>query len=283
MNRMLLSRTYREENSGDGNGDGDGGSDSGIAQRPEYMPENFWNGETGEPNVEGLAKSYSEMRTKMDGKNESLRGELETELRGSIEKEAALKYRPEGDYPDSVEGYVYEVPENGLEGMPEGMTFEVDSEDPMMKHWQETAFSNGLSKETFNAGVEAYTMMLVGNLPSMDTIIEELGESGAARVEATDNWMAENLSKESYEVMANMGNMHGSAKFVRVIEELAHLAKGTPLQAFDEAGDGKVIGGAPIGDADIKEMMSDPKYWREKDPDFIAKVQDLLGKRYNKK
>ena len=34
------------------------------------------------------------------------------------------------------------------------------------------------------------------------------------------------------------------------------------------------------GEADLKAMMRDPKYWKEKDPQFIAKVTEGFKKMY---
>lgn len=36
--------------------------------KPEWLPEKFWNAEKGEPNIEGLAKSYGELERKQGGK-----------------------------------------------------------------------------------------------------------------------------------------------------------------------------------------------------------------------
>jgi hypothetical protein len=44
-------------------------------QRPEYIPENFWNQEKGEVNLEGMAKSYAEMRKAFNEKNNDKPGE----------------------------------------------------------------------------------------------------------------------------------------------------------------------------------------------------------------
>lgn len=46
----------------------------GAKERPEGVPEKFWNAETGEVNTEALLKSYSELEAKMSGKEENQEG-----------------------------------------------------------------------------------------------------------------------------------------------------------------------------------------------------------------
>jgi hypothetical protein len=38
-----------------------------AAERPDYIPERFWDSETGAPNVENLGKSYNELNSKFGG------------------------------------------------------------------------------------------------------------------------------------------------------------------------------------------------------------------------
>ncbi len=61
-------------------------------KRPEHVPEKFWNSETGEVDIEGLAKSYTHLEQKQSGKKEEPEGEPEKKQEepqnGEPEKEA---------------------------------------------------------------------------------------------------------------------------------------------------------------------------------------------------
>ena len=46
-----------------------------VKERPDYIDEQFWNKEKGEPNVEGMAKSYKELRNAFNKRNEDKVGE----------------------------------------------------------------------------------------------------------------------------------------------------------------------------------------------------------------
>ncbi|MBW2660180.1 MAG: hypothetical protein JRC87_11425 [Deltaproteobacteria bacterium] len=46
-----------------------------IIERPDYIDEKFWNSDTGEANVEGMAKSYSDLRKAFNDKNNDKPGE----------------------------------------------------------------------------------------------------------------------------------------------------------------------------------------------------------------
>ena len=87
-----------------------------IPERPEYIPEKFYNPETGEIRTEEMAKSYTQLEKFSTGKEE----EMEERI---VEKLAAE--------------HAENVPESyDLPALPEGITEEMVNANPMTEWWK---------------------------------------------------------------------------------------------------------------------------------------------------
>ena len=51
-----------------------------LAERPEFVPEKFWNEETGEVKLDDLAKSYTNLESFLSGKKDEMREQLLAKL-----------------------------------------------------------------------------------------------------------------------------------------------------------------------------------------------------------
>ena len=71
-----------------------------VMERPEIIPEKFWNSESGEVNLEEMAKSYNHLEKFASGKRDEMKDAIISEL----QTEAA-----EG-LPEDSEGYVLPKP-----------------------------------------------------------------------------------------------------------------------------------------------------------------------------
>ena len=80
-----------------------------------------------------------------------------------------------------------------------------------------------------------------------------------------DNWASQNLSEELYNVFANIP---ASAGMVQLFEEVMEL-NGQPK--FNMVSESEFQ--EQLSKEDLMSMQNDPRYWKDKDPAFIAKVR----------
>ena len=63
-----------------------------VMERPEIIPEKFWNAETGEINLEDMAKSYAHLEKFASGKKDEMKdsiiAELQTEAREGLPEDS---------------------------------------------------------------------------------------------------------------------------------------------------------------------------------------------------
>ena len=99
---------------------------------------------------------------------------------------------------------------------------------------------------------------------------KDLGEKSYFK---SNDERVENLSKESYEAIANFAT---TAQGVKALEEIMKLNKDAPIPQTETA-----IEAAPSLE-DLRSMMKDPRYWKdgERDQAYINKVSMMYEKYY---
>lgn len=231
--------------------------------RPEYLPEKFWNADTNSPNIEGMAKSYSELEKKFSQRASSLKEELQAEM---------MSERKEG-VPESAEGYEFTAPE--IPNMPEGWDVEMQNDDPMLNWWRETAHQQGMSQEQFQDGINKYFDLHFGSLPDREGELKHLGENAQARIDRVDMWLNKNLDENEYNAIADFAV---TADAIQVLEKIIGIQQSEPsLSDF---------GGEPsMGDTSedkLRAMMDDPRYWKQGEIDdaYRAEVTKAWAKHY---
>jgi hypothetical protein len=224
---------------------------------PSYVPEKFWNSDLNEVNVEELGASYKALEKKLGQRTEELAGTIREEVLADLSGQAPEKY------------------EMVMPELPDGVQIDVDPEQPLLKWWEETARSKGLSNEDFNRGIEAFVQNEIAGLPDRDTQLNLLGENATQRIESADLWAKKNLSESSYAAIANMAS---TAEGVKAIEEIMALNKDAPIPTTETKID------VQLDPLDLRSMMADERYWKDgaKDPAYIKKVPDLYEKYANK-
>jgi hypothetical protein len=221
--------------------------------RPEWIPEKFWDADGGAPRVEDLAKSYQKLES----------------IHGSAEKfEETIKARFEEErragLPQKPEEYTPELPQ---ELWPEGTKGEINTDDPLVKFWQQTAHKYGLSKDDFSAGVAEFIKADMAARASIKEEVAKLGENAEARVKAVDTWLASSLDKEAYGAFAKYAI---SADFIRGLEVLMQKSGGT-VPANDDPS--ATTSGSGMTIEQLKELQKDPRYWKHGDKEIVEKVQ----------
>lgn len=214
-------------------------------ERPEWLPEKYKTGED-------LAKAYKELESKLGSKDEEIRQSIIEEIQAE-----AFSERPEtaGDYvlPDMVDQ------EAGLD-------------NELLQWWSEHSFENGFSQSEFEKGIEMYANAINANFPDLEAEAAKLGDNSNARIEAA-SLFANNMFSE--EQLPAIERLFESAEGVMVMETIMEKMKDSNLSQSEGS-----IGNNT--EAELRQMMQDPRYWNpvERDPNFIQQVENGFKRIY---
>lgn len=265
------------------NNGGDQQQQQQQAQRPEYIPEKFWDAEKSAPRVEDLGKGYAELSTKL-GKAKEV---FETER---------LANRPA-----KADDYKVAIPEKGplaerfsknnlvlLDKAPDKdfkpeagkKYFQLDHKSPMLAYWRQTAHAQGLSNEQFMEGVASYAEDLMSKQVTPEAIAEEiagehkkLGEHGRERADFAYDKLTALIGDKAKAFDYIKVDAAGTEAIEALLEKLGQ-PKFSPGAA--NAGGGNVSGSEALAEA--KKIQSHADYW--KDPAMQAKAAELYKKAF---
>ena len=213
-------------------------------ERPEWLPEKF-----NDPSE--LAKSYSELESKLGAKQEDI-------IKGYNEERFVNRPESKGDYqlPDMVDPA--EATDNELIGW-----------------WSEHAFNNGFSQEQFQEGIEMYAKGIQSSLPSAPDLNAEaakLGDNSGLRIEAVSMFANKFFPQELSGVVERLGE---TAEGIMLIEHIMEQSKDTQIASSSSPA-------ATFGEADLQTMMKDERYWspNARDDGFVKQVEDGFKKLY---
>jgi hypothetical protein len=238
-----------------------------IAQRPDFLPEKFWNTDKGEVRLEEMATSYATAEKavssrleqlaedRKDSIDEAARDAIKLELSEGLETDR-LANRP--DDPGT-----YDIGE-----MPEYFEKEKIENGSLVAWWREHA--HGLSQDEFKTGMDAYMNYIAADLPDPAKEMDSLGENARVRTDAVELW-SKRVFKDPGELV-EIQALGATALGVRALERVMEMVKGTaPSRVADE---GELGGDDKITVEKAREMMADPKYYdsARRDPEWVAKV-----------
>lgn len=204
--------------------------------RPDFFPENFWDEEEG-PDVEGLAKAYSELRAKM-----------------SAGKHKAPK---DGKYEITT------LKDKGI-----------SEDDPMLKDFVGLAKEQGLSQEQFDQMIDLYTNHMGAAeeqfKTSREAEMKKLGRNADKIVQSTEQWLvkmqnAGTLNQGEIEAISRASN---NAAFISALHKIRASYMETDIPGLEMQESQK------MSMSDVQSMMADPKYG--KDPAYTKKVEDMV-------
>jgi hypothetical protein len=224
--------------------------------RPAGVPEKFWDGETACIRTDALLKSYLEIERKLGSMIALPADDGDREGRSRLHRALGV--------PESPDGYQIAARSDLVEPSPE------------------------INAKLHAAGFTPQQAQLVYDLaadhmlPLVDELLNEFGlardsERLASRFGGTEAWRAlanqiktwgrANLSDEVFSTL--------SASYDGV------LAMHQMMQAPEPAvlRDGEGVQAAP-DETTLSQMMRDPRYWRDRDPDVIAKVTEGFRRLY---
>ena len=201
--------------------------------RPEYVPEQFWNNETG-PDLEGLAKSYTELRAKM-----------------STGKHKAPK---DGNY---------EMSSMEEKGIP--------ADDPLLNQFTAFAKENGLSQDQFDQITNMYVSAMEEMNSNVEDDIKaemaKLGPKGEKIVGSLNQWLTKLGSSGalSHEEIDAVTRAATNANYISALNKIRASYGEQPIP------DVSIQEGAGMTKADLDAMVADPRYG--KDMHFTQNVE----------
>lgn len=218
-----------------------------AVERPAYLPEKFWDGASSAVRTDALAKSYTELERRMGGMVR-IPGE------GAAPDEVAAFRRAVG-VPDDPAGYQLTTKSEMLES---------DAEVNRLLH--EAGFSQTQAQLVYDLAADKV-------LP----IIEQIrGEFDAERQIAR---LAEHFGGEAKwsETSRQLGAWGRSHLPSDVFDALTTTYEGVvALHRMMTSGEPSLIAGGggaqAASETDLKRMMRDPRYWRDRDPAFVEQV-----------
>jgi hypothetical protein len=212
--------------------------------RPEHIPEKFWKDGTVDYNE--MAKSYTQLESYAGGKEETIKEKLIEELANEHAENV-----PEA----------YELP-----ALPEGITEEMVTENPMTEWWSGIAQENGFTQEEYDAGINTYVEMMQSQQPDIDAEMNALGENATSRVEAVNAWAGKNFPPEEFEaIQYSLGT---SAQGIQALERMMEMGRsGVRSEQYSQPEKQLTM-------ADARAMMQDKRYFdpRYRDETYVAKV-----------
>ena len=212
-------------------------------ERPEWLPEKF-------NDPAELAKSYSELESKLGAKRDDIIKEHDAER---------FINRPEtkGDYE-----------------LPDVIDAESATDNELLSWWSEHAFNNGFSQDEFKEGIEMYAKAIEAAMPQNDlkAEAEKLGDNANTRIEAVSMFANKYFPDELSGAVERLGE---TAEGIMLIEHIMSQNKDTQISAESSPV-------ATFGEADLQAMMQDERYWNatRRDPNFVKQVDDGFKKLY---
>jgi hypothetical protein len=253
-----------EATAAEDSGIGPGGTESIVTapavderpDRPSGVPEKFWNPETSAIRTEALLKSYLELERKLgSGVVAAAEDALPDDATGRL---------PTLDVPESPEQYQIES-RHAL----------VEPDPAINAKLHQAGFTERQAQLVYDLAADHLVPVLEEALGEFQAVREaerlasRFGGETAWRATARQikTWGQANLAQEVFETLAS------SYDGVLAIHQMMQAREPAVL---NEANGPR----SHLEEAELTRMMRDPRYWRERDPAFVAQVIDGFQRLY---
>lgn len=238
-------------------------SDEGLIEpeapppaRPEGVPEKFWDAAAGSLRTEALLKSYVELERKL--------GTMIAPPADDADVEGQRRLREALGVPARPDDYAIEAPHELLQADPE-----------INARLHEAGFTPAQAQLVYDLAAERL-------LPMIDEVRDEMeAERQAERLAGhfggherwqvlarqLKTWGRANLAEETYAALAS------SYDGVLALHEMMRAREPSVLGRSDDAKPG-------ADEAELRSLMRDPRYWRDRDPALVAKVTEGFKRLY---
>lgn len=217
--------------------------------RPAHVPEKFWDAEAGAVRTDALLKSYLELERR-----------LSAPPAPAPETDRAAPPAAPG-VPEGPDGYCIAC-DHGL--------FQPDPEVNARLH--AAGFTPDQAQLLYDLAAERMLPLvqdLTGEMAAdreLDRLIAHFGGPDPWREVSRQilAWAERNLPRDAVEAMA------ATADGVLALHRMMAGAEPTALKPGDRGGE----------EAELHRMVRDPRYWRDRDPAFVAKVTEGFRRAY---
>ncbi|MBD5398888.1 hypothetical protein HDR60_05305 [bacterium] len=232
----------------------DNGIKSEVANKPSNVPEKFWNSETGSLRDEELLKSYLELEKKFSSCSKK-KGDDKNILELALETEG-----PASDYNIVLHHKLLDIDEN------------------LNKRLKNAGFTNAQAQLVYDLGAEI-VMPLIENIVEQFRAYRELEKlekyfGGEERFDEISRqilmWAEKNVPEEIYESL--------NSSYYGVIALYNMMTSNNEPSMVNMNGEGESV----LSEKKLRSMMSDPRYWRDGDKDFIKKVDEGFKNLYDR-
>lgn len=228
-----------------------------VPSRPDDVPEAFWDAAAGTIDTRALLQSHHELQARLgqltgddDGLDDAVRSRLQ-ELPGR---------------PDSPEGYAIEPLAGGL----------VEPDPEVNGRLHAAGFTQAQARLVYELAAERLVPTVAevaGELEAqrqVDRLERHFGGAEPWRETARQlrTWAEGNLEPEVY---ATLASSH---------DGVLALHRMMAARVEPELLDGAAGPGAALNDEALGEMVRDPRYWRRREPEFVARVTDGFRRLY---
>jgi hypothetical protein len=226
-------------------------------ERPEHVPEKFWDAESGAVRTEALLKSYVELERKL-GRMVPLPETAEDD--GAVDRLLAVLGRPA-----SAEGYVIE-PKHPL----------LDPDPDLNARLHAAGFTQAQAQLVYDLAADQL-------LPVMREVLDDM-EAGRQLDRLQRQFGGAETWRETARQLRTWADAHLPAE---VVETLAQSYEGVlALHQMMRAAEPEMVGADADADGGLSldrlhEMMRDPRYWRDRDADYVARVTAGFRRLFN--
>lgn len=216
-----------------------------VSDRPEYVPDKFWDAEKGEMRVEDVFKSYSELEKKL------------TEA---------------GKQNQAPEEYEVKVPEKYAD------TLEIPEDDAMMNAYKSFAKDRGFTQKQFDDNLEFFVDFMNSKaVEEQEAELEELGgkEKATEQIKKVRLFLKSRLSPESYNTLVATSTTAAQIKALDELRKLASVQSAPPDDPASDVSDN-------LTEQDLRALMKKPEYHdpSKRDHNLVKKVEDGFKKLY---
>ncbi len=227
----------------------------GAVTRPASVPDKFWDTATNSVRVDDLAKSYCELER-------HLGGSVKIPDESADDAEIA-RFRQALGVPENPDGYELQLDEESLEADPE-----------VNRRLHEAGFSQSQAQLVYDLAREYIGPMV--QQTAADFEAERQTERLQQHFGGAEAWTG--ISRQLQEW--GKANMAPEALSALSTTYEGCLALHKMMQSQEP---GLVRSNGPAerdGTDELKAMMRDPRYWRDRDPAFIRQVTDGFSRLY---
>ncbi|MEZ5823461.1 MAG: hypothetical protein R3C97_01570 [Geminicoccaceae bacterium] len=237
-------------------GDESGGETGSVVNRPPDLPEKFWDAETGTARVDALARSYVE---------------LEKRLGRSILVPDA----------DDAEGWNRFFDAAGRPGQPED--YHIEPRHPMVTPDGEVnrllhaaGFSQRQAELVYELAADRLVPVIEDAVADMqatrerERLVDHFGGEERWRNMSTQlrQWAQTRLDGDAFEALS------------RTYDGVLAMAEMMRRQEPSLSRDGSTVDSS-VSENELHSLVRDPRYWRDRDPEFIARVTEGYRRLYS--